>query len=179
AARRDTLMLEAPALGLVAVTDGGADRSARQDIGNWVWRALSASWSPPAAAWTAGAERDSAWSVSWVEDGDTLQLAGPSTGRPRTARAHANGGASIDLVAGRGAAWDGIPWPGRVVVSDGSGRFRVTLQPQALHLKPSQSAERALRRPPGAARLSRSKLMALLERLALEAGADSTDVEGQ
>src|SRR5207247_7135287 len=71
AARRDTLVLDAPVLGLAAVTDAGDDRSARQDIGGWVWRSLSAAWTPPAAAWPAAAEQDSAWGVSWTDAGDS------------------------------------------------------------------------------------------------------------
>jgi hypothetical protein len=180
AARRDTLVLDAPALGLSAITDAGDDRSARQDVGNWVWRTLSASWSPPAAAWSEGAERDTAWNVRWIEAGDTLELEVPSTGLPRAARVRAGGGQPFELEYPRWAAWNDVMWPSRVVVSDGGGRVRVTLQPQSLSLRPRDAAGlRALRRPRGAVRVSRSRLLAWLERLALEAGADTTRMEGE
>jgi len=179
AARRDTLVVDAPAFGLSAVTDAGADRSARQDIGGWVWRSLSAAWIPPPSAWAAGAAADSGWQLSWDDAGDSLALEVGSSGLPRSVRVRPRRGQPIELRYERWAAWDGVMWPARIVAADAAGRLRVTLQPQSLSLRPHRSTGLpALRRPSGALRLSRARLLAWLERLALESGADSTRGDG-
>ena len=179
AARRDTLVLDAPMFGIAAVSDAGEDRSSRQDVGGWVWRALSATWSPPAAAWTRGVAGDSTWLLSWIENGDTLALEVGSSGLPRSARIRAaGGGATIQYE--RWSRWNGILWPSRVVAADAAGRLSVMLQPSALTLKArDDSAHPPLRIPANATRMSREKLLHGIERLALAAGADSSTVEGR
>jgi hypothetical protein len=170
-ARRDTLVLDAPALGIAAVTDAGQDRSSRQDIGSWVWRALSASWAPPGSAWAAGAEQDSAWAVRWIEAKDSLELAVAATGLPRSLSIRPPKGEPIGIRYERWSTRDGVMWPDRLVVADGSGRVRVTLQPQSLTLRAhdSQGPPR-LKAPSGALRLTREELVEWLEKLVLSGG---------
>jgi hypothetical protein len=179
-AHRDTLVLDAPALGIAAVTDGGKDHSGRQDIGGWVWRAFSAGWSPPAEAWSRGSATDSAWVVSWEEAGDSLQLAVAANGLPRSARLRFPGGGGAEVRYARWASWNGVMWPARIVAAETEGRLSVTLQASSLILKgAAPSAAAALRVPSGAVRMSRKKLLSWLERMALSAGADTSGVMGQ
>jgi hypothetical protein len=179
AARRDTLVLNAPVFGLAAVSDAGADRSSRQDIGGWVWRALSAGWSPPADAWAAGTPGDSTWLVSWVDAGDTLALDVAPSGLPRSVHVRGPEG-GVGIRYERWAAWDGVMWPARIAAADDAGRLSVTLQPSSMALKARDPAARTtLRVPPNATRMSRSKLLGWIERVAIAAHADSADVEGR
>lgn len=177
-ARRDTLVLDAPIFGIAAVTDAGEDRSSRQDIGGWAWRALSATWSPPPGAWASGAPEDSTWRVSWVDAGDSLALDVAPSGLPRSAHVALAGGGGIGIRYERWATWDGVLWPARIVAADDAGRLGLTLQPSSLALKARDaSARQTLRVPAHATRMSRAKLLGWIERLAIAANVDSLDLE--
>jgi hypothetical protein len=178
AAHRDTLVLDAPVVGVAAVSNAGADRSARQDVGAWVLRALAATWAPPAGAWAAGAAADSAWSMGWVESGDSLELAVGTSGLPRAARIRAPGGVGVEIRYERWATWDGVLWPARIVAGDDGGRLSLTLQPSNLSLKPRADGVATLRLPRGARHVDRAELLRWLERLAIAAGADSSEAGG-
>ncbi len=171
----DTLVIDAPALNLTAVTDAGGDRSRRQDISGWVCRALAATWSPPASAWAQGEAADSAWRVRWTEAEDSLELVVSMAGLPRTVRVHPAGGSPIALGYERWQSWNGVMWPARLVAKDDEGRLSVTLQPESMRLMAHDAtAATALRIPDGALRLSRSRLRAWVSRIAGEATADTS-----
>ena len=170
----DTLVIDAPALNITAVTDAAGDRSRRQDIAGWVCRALAATWSPPASAWPQGEPADSAWRVRWTEAEDSLELVVSMTGLPRLVRVHPAGGSAITLGYERWQSWNGVMWPARLVGQDEEARMSVTLQPESMLLKAHDaSAVTVLRVPAGALRLSRSRLRAWVSRIAGEALPDT------
>ena len=170
----DTLVIDAPALGITAVTDAAGDRSRRQDVAGWVCRALGATWTPPAAAWGMGAAEDSAWRVRWTDAEDSLQMVVSRTGLPRSVSVHPRGGTPITLTYERWASWNGVMWPARVVGRDADGRLSVTMQSESLLLKSSDALMNSpLRVPQGAVRLSRARLMSWVARMAAMAAPDS------
>ena len=174
----DTLVIDAPALNIAAVTDAAGDLSARKNVAQWVCRALGATWTPPAAAWATGAAEDSAWRVGWTDAEDSLQMVVSLTGLPRSVSVHPRGGTPITLSYERWASWNGVMWPARVVGTDAEGRLSVTLQSQSLMLKSSDALMNSpLRVPQGAVRLSRARLMSWVARMAAVATPDS-ETEG-
>ncbi|MEO5618946.1 MAG: hypothetical protein ABIS67_14350 [Candidatus Eisenbacteria bacterium] len=95
--------------------------------GSWACRAVAATWRPADPRWTRVAD-DSLWRAAWLEGSDSLGLALDSRGLP----------VSVELRAGSGRrlrvgypAWnweDGVAWPARIELEEGSGAFRATLR---------------------------------------------------
>ncbi len=136
AARGDSLVLDAPSLGLAAVDDHViADATGGTPFGSFVCRMLGALWEPPPGAWEAARLRDSLTTLAWQEGPDSVALAIGATGLPREVRLRAGGGPAIRGRYERWDVWDGIAWPQRVVLSDAGNRFRLICQVESVKLR--------------------------------------------
>jgi len=176
-AHRDTLAVEAGALGMSAITDAAGDRSPRQNIGRWLWRVLAADWSPPEGAWNRGTQADSSWVVRWYEDGDSLTLAVRPDGLPAAVAIRPPGGGTVRIAYERWAPQGDVRWPDRIVATDGSGRLHVRLQAQALSLRASGAGvSPVVRVPAGAQRFTREELLGLIGRYVLGGAAVDTSL---
>ncbi len=163
-ARGDSLLAYVPAwrsgLRLGSVRDSLGVR----EPGDLAYRLFSATWDPPAEAWTRGVWRDSLLQVAWAEGGDSLALAVGRDGLPAWV-----------LLGGAGAwraryrAWDrsaAVAWPAQLEIEDDVHGARLTCKASRLRFRPAADTTRLSVRVPGdAAMLTLAELRAVLGRL--------------
>lgn len=129
-------------------------------------RAFSATWEPPADAWTRAVWRDSMMRVSWSEAGDSLSLGIEENGVPSWAQI-----ATVDgsLLRVRYRGWDhaaGRPWPSHVELVDEEHDVRVTCRATQIRFASRADDGRlAVRWPPGTRAVTLGELRAALGRL--------------
>jgi len=133
-----------------------------------VVRALSATWQPPAGAWSRATWRDSLLRVAWIERGDSLALAVGASGLPAWAElAPADG----PLLRVRYRGWDrssGGAWPSQVELADEDRRLRVMCRATQIHFASEPDAERLLVHwPRGTVPFTLGDLRAALGRMGL------------
>lgn len=129
-------------------------------------RAFSATWDPPAEAWTRVVWRDSLLRVSWKDADDSLSVAIGASGLPSWAEiAPADG--PVLRVSYRG--WDhasGKPWPSYVELLDEQHDLRVSCRATTIRFASRADDERlAVRWPPGTTTVTLGELRAVLGRL--------------
>ena len=166
AARGDSLSAYVPSRRQGVRLDARRDSLGLRRPGDLAFRALSAAWRPPAAAWEGATWRDTLLWVWWLEDHDTLGIAIGSEGLPARASWVRPDGDGV-TVSYRG--WDrspGIAWPAVFELRDLHGAFRVTGKVSHLHFADRVQATRlAVTIPDGAEPMSLAALRRALERL--------------
>lgn len=165
AAHGDSLAAYAPGERLGLVLDAAADTLGVRSPGALGYRVMSAAWSPPGEAWSAGRIEDSLLVVRWSEAGDSLVLGVGSNGLPRWILLRGPGGATATASYRAWVLVDRTPWPSRVEFEDGAARIRLTLRLTRVR-RNAHPAPRLLsvQIPPGAERLDWTAFRRALER---------------
>jgi hypothetical protein len=125
-ARGDSLDAYVPARRLGLRVDAVRDSLGLARPGSLGFRALSATWRPPDAAWSLPPGEDSTVVLRWVEAADTLSVAVGADGLPVWA-SFARPGANTIRATYR--AWDrsaGVAWPAWIEFTDETGDLRIT-----------------------------------------------------
>lgn len=133
--------------------------------GAWACRAFAATWRPAEAHW-ARVAGDSLWRAAWLEGSDSLAMALDSRGLPVSVELRSGSGRRL-LVGYPAWNWvDGVAWPARIEIEEGSGAFRATLRLDRLRFLPEPDPLwMALAIPPAAERLDWEALRGALARL--------------
>jgi len=165
AARGDSLVAYVPSRRTGTRLDATRDSLGLLNPGSLGFRALAAAWSPPEAAWAAGAAEDSLWRITWLEDGDTLRLAVGTSGLPVWASLTRPGKPEVRAGYRGWNAGHATTWPDIVEIEEAGGRVRVVYRVSQVRFPQRDAARLAVRIPPGAATLTVDELRETIERL--------------
>jgi hypothetical protein len=165
-ARGESLTAYVPSRRRALMLDAIRDSLGLRQPGRLAFRALTATWRPPAGAWQSAAWDDSLMRVAWLEDGDTLAIAVGSGGLPAWASLARPDGAGVRVDY---QAWDqgsGVAWPVRFTIEDREGAFRVAARVARVRFpERADSLRLAVAIPAGAVPLTLAELRRVLERL--------------
>jgi hypothetical protein len=165
-ARGDSLSAYVPSRRRALTLDAIRDTLGLRQPGRLAFRALTATWRPPDAAWRQAAWDDSLMRVSWLEDGDTLVVAVGSAGLPAWASFARPDGAGVRVDY---QGWDlssGVAWPVRFTIEDRDGAFRLAGKVARVRFPArADSLRLAVAIPAGAVRLTLAELRRVIERL--------------
>jgi hypothetical protein len=147
--RGDSLTAYLPPRRVGMAIDATADSLGVREPGALFFRALSATWRPPAEAWAGATWRDSLLALRWLDQGDTLEIAVGSDGLPAWASLARPDG-FIGRVRYRGYdQGSGLAWPNWIELEDSRGGFRVTCKLQNLQFRGHSDPARLLVALPG------------------------------
>jgi hypothetical protein len=164
-ARGDTLAAYVPSRRKGMILDARRDSLGITAPGGLAYRALSATWRPPEAAWEHTAWRDTLLEVTWLEKEDSLAVAVGSDGLPVWATLTRPDG----RVRVQYHAWDrsnGTAWPSWFDFEEQEGGFQLTCKISRFRfLARPEPARLAVPIPADAGRLTVASLRRALERL--------------
>ncbi len=165
-ARGDSISAYVPSRRSGVALDAVRDSLGLAGPGGLAFRALSATWRPPDAAWTSPAWEDSLLRVWWLEAGDTLAVTVGSAGLPARASVSRPGGPAIHVDYHGWDATGGVPWPARFTLADRDGAFRLACRVARVRFVAGADPQRLhVTIPSGAVRLSVAELREALGRL--------------
>lgn len=166
AARGDSLCAYVPARRMGLRIDAARESLGLRAPGALAYRALSATWRPPAEAWQHALRRDSLLELSWIERGDTLRLVVGAVGLPQSASIRRDRAA--EEVRALYRAWDrgnGMAWPTLIEIGDAPGTTRLICKVGRVVFAPPDPQRLAIAIPPDARRLTLAELRRSLRRL--------------
>jgi hypothetical protein len=126
--------------------------------------ALTATWDPPAEAWSTADRRDSVVRITWREQGMVRELDIGASGLPRAARVRPEGGVALEIRYDGWIAAGGTSWPARGTLAPGDGRWSANWRLERHRPIPAPDPLRfRLAPPPGARQISLAELRSAID----------------
>lgn len=121
--RGDTAIAYVPARKQMVRVDAVGDSLGVPDPARWLVSAMTATWNPPAEAWSTADRQDSVVRVSWSEGGWTRELDIGGSGLPRAARVRPQNGVPIEIRYDGWIGAGGTSWPARGTLAPSDARW--------------------------------------------------------